>query len=347
MLEINRIHKTYQGTPILHDVSLELASGETLALLGPSGCGKTTLLRIIAGLEQADAGSLHFAGTAIDALLPHQREFGLMFQEYALFPHLDVAANVGYGLRMRGKTRRQQAERVGTMLDLVGLRGYERRRVFELSGGERQRVALARALAPNPRLLMLDEPLAALDRSLRERLQEEIRRILRRIGVTAIYVTHDQEEAFALADRIGVMQAGELVQIGTPAEVYAQPRNAQIARFLGLRNLIEARVATDGHLETSLGLLAYRHSEPRPKPGIHVTALIYPDAATLTETSAGAPNRIAARISSVQFRGRFYRVQFATAVGELVFELEQCPKAPTDQVSLDLAPERIAVVGAS
>ena len=234
---------------MLHDVSLTADAGEIVCLLGPSGCGKTTLLRIVAGLENPDAGRVIFAGQDLAGVPAHRRNFGLMFQDYALFPHRDVAANVAFGLRMQGRAAGELAGRVGEMLALVALAGYETRRVTDLSGGEQQRVALARSLAPGPQLLMLDEPLGALDRALREQLMNELRLILKRVGVTVLYVTHDQEEAFAVADRVVIMRArpelgegGRVEQADTPQAVYRHPATAYVAQFLGFRNLLEGVV---------------------------------------------------------------------------------------------------------
>lgn len=212
-------------------VSLGVGRGEVVALLGPSGCGKSSLLRAVAGLEPLAAGDVRWDGESVAAVPTHRRGFGLMFQDGQLFVHRDVAGNVAYGLARL--PRAEQAERVAELLELVGLAGYERREVTTLSGGERQRVALARSLAPRPRLLMLDEPLSALDRALRERLTGEIAGILRRAGTTALYVTHDHAEARAVADRVGIMIAGRLEQVGTPDEVWAVPANAAVAHFLG------------------------------------------------------------------------------------------------------------------
>jgi ABC-type Fe3+/spermidine/putrescine transport system ATPase subunit len=255
LLELHNLNKSYPDGWTLTEVSFTVEEGEVLGLLGPSGCGKTTLLRLIAGLEMPDSGQVLVDGEDVADVAPHQRGFGLMFQEYALFPHKDVFGNVAFGLRMEGLNRGATAKRVNETLALVGLEGFEHRDVNELSGGERQRVALARSLAPQPRLLMLDEPLGALDRALRERLMDELPQILHRAGVTVITVTHDQEEAFAVADRVALMRAGEVVQIGTPQELYRRPGSPWIARFLGLTNLVDARFVEPGCVETSLGTL--------------------------------------------------------------------------------------------
>ena len=209
MLEVRSVYVTLGEKQVLHDVNLTVAGGESVAVLGPSGSGKSTLLRAIAGLVEIESGTITWEGEDVTGLPTHKRGFGLMFQGYALFPHLDVAGNVGFGLRMMGLPPAQIAERVGRALDLVGLAGFEGRSIADLSGGERQRVALARTLAPEPRLIMLDEPLGALDRALRDRLMTETREILDQRAVTALIVTHDQEEAEALADRLALMRDGE------------------------------------------------------------------------------------------------------------------------------------------
>ncbi|CAN5311881.1 ABC transporter ATP-binding protein [soil metagenome] len=215
-------------------ISFEVAPGEVLALLGASGSGKSTLLRAIAGLEPLERGSVAWNGVDLAAIPVHRRGFALMFQDGQLFPHRDVFANVAYPLRLRN----QSTDRVAHLLELVGLPGFERRRIATLSGGEQQRVALARALAASPQLLLLDEPLSALDRELRERLATDLRAILTTTATTAIFVTHDQSEAFAIADRVGIMQKGQLVQLGTPTQVWRAPASADVARFLGYSSIV-------------------------------------------------------------------------------------------------------------
>jgi len=254
-LEIKGIFKSFGSTPVLRGVSLAMEETQILCILGPSGSGKTTLLRVIAGLEHPEQGSVLFKGRDLRNTRPHLRRFGMMFQEYALFPHLDVSGNIAFGLHMLGLSRSEIAKRTGEMLSLVGLQGLSGRNVSELSGGERQRVALARSLAPYPRLLLLDEPLGSLDRGLREKLLGDLRKILRRIGMTTIVVTHDQAEAFAIADTIAVMDQGEIAQMDTPENLYRQPANPEVARFLGLVNLVRGRVETGSSIATPLGLL--------------------------------------------------------------------------------------------
>ena len=242
MLELRHIHKTYEGKPLLTDISFQLDTGETICLLGASGSGKSTLLRMIAGLEDSNSGSILFNGIDLASTPPHLRDFGLVFQDYALFPHLDVNDNVAFGLRMRRLGQSEIAERVASSLKLVNLGEFGRRKVTDLSGGEQQRVALARALAIRPRLLMFDEPLGALDRSLREDLLNQLRTILHHTQIPAIYVTHDQEEAFTIADRVLILHDGQIVRKGTPADVWANPQSAFVAEFLGLGKVFDGVV---------------------------------------------------------------------------------------------------------
>jgi putative spermidine/putrescine transport system ATP-binding protein len=236
--------KTYpNGTKALKPVDLEVVSGETLVLLGPSGCGKTTLLRMIAGLETPDAGGcIRFGDDDVTALVAEKRNVGMVFQSYALFPNMTAAENIGYGLRIRKLPEAERRQRVAEMLEMVQLTALAARRIDQLSGGQRQRVALARAIAVTPRVLLLDEPLTALDAKLRESLRVDIDALLRRAGITAIYVTHDQAEAMALGDRIVVMDHGEIVQIGTPMEIYHRPASAFVADFVGSVNRLRGEV---------------------------------------------------------------------------------------------------------
>jgi thiamine transport system ATP-binding protein len=237
MLRVEDVSVDFGGAAGLDGASLEAGDDEVLAVLGPSGSGKTTLLRVIAGLRAPDAGRVLLDGVDLGSTAPHRRGIGLVFQDHALFPHRDVAGNVGFGLRMRGDPSARIAARTRELLELVGLSGFEERTIGSLSGGEQQRVALARALAPEPRVLLLDEPLGSLDRRLRDRLLDDLARLFADVGVTAVYVTHDQTEAFTLGDRVAVMRAGRVVQVATPDELWAHPVDADVARFLGLANV--------------------------------------------------------------------------------------------------------------
>ena len=334
-LQVREISKSYDDTPILHGVSLVVEEGEVACLLGPSGCGKTTLLRIIAGLEEPDRGQVLFAGRDLAVVPVHRRGFGLMFQDYVLFPHKDVAGNVAFGLHMQGRTGSDAQERVEEMLELVSLQGYERRHVYELSGGEQQRVALARSLAPSPLMLMLDEPLGSLDRTLREDLMGEVQSILKRVGVTTLYVTHDQEEAFAIADRVFIMQEGHIVQEGTPETVYRQPANEFVARFLGLTNLlagIVSEVTPAIKVTTAVGTLILDAAGAGGiSLGDRVTVVIRPEAARLvtSEEAAGKANAIKACLEESSYRGSSRRLLVRHGSGvELEFEMAAATDLP-------------------
>lgn len=347
LLTVTAVSKSYPGLPVLKEASFAVDPGEIICLLGPSGCGKTTLLRIVAGLETPDTGTVTFAGQDVHYIPVHRRNFGFMFQDYALFPHKDVAANVAFGLRMQGLPAPQITERVQEMLSLVALDGYERRRVVELSGGEQQRVALARSLAPRPQLLMLDEPLGALDRALREQLMNELRTILKRVGVTALYVTHDQEEAFAVSDRVLIMRArpeqgegGWIEQEGTPSEVYRHPATEYVARFLGFRNLLRGTVVrqeaaedteTDGEgreyrVKTEAGTLVAADSTGKFAAGEAVTVLVRPEAADVRQPGERGENLLPGRLISASFRGSYYLIRTEHAGGVTLI----CEASTTD-----------------
>src|ERR1700756_5339425 len=248
-VRIENCGKTFaDGTRALEPATLDIARGETLVLLGPSGCGKTTMLRIIAGLEAPDAGGrVLFDGKDMTGVVIEKRNVGMVFQSYALFPNMSVAENIGYGLKIRGVAKNERDARVAELVALTNITGLENRRIDQLSGGQRQRVALARAVAIRPGILLLDEPLTALDAALRDRLRGELNRLLRALGITAIYVTHDQSEAMELGDRIVVMSKGAIAQIGSPRDIYFTPRNRFVAEFIGAANIIEASVV-NGHL---------------------------------------------------------------------------------------------------
>ncbi|MGD2105151.1 MAG: ABC transporter ATP-binding protein [Anaerolineae bacterium] len=346
MLEVRSLRKVYSDGWTLSDVSLDVEEGEIRGLLGPSGCGKTTLLRLIAGLERPDSGQVLVGGRDVTGVPPHRRGFGLMFQEYALFPHQDVAGNVAFGLRMAGLDGQLIEKRVGETLELVGLEGLEHRDVSQLSGGERQRVALARSLAPQPRLLMLDEPLGALDRTLRERLMGELPRILNQAGVTVITVTHDQEEAFAISDRVALMRAGQIVQTGTPEELYRRPGSTWIARFLGLTNLLEATVVGPQRVETSLGLLDVAGSSVgQADVGSEARLLIRPEAARLGGIGT---NRVELKVIASSFRGMHWQLEGRHESGvALSFNLspgvDLPPRGGTLVLSLD--PKAMTLLG--
>jgi ABC-type Fe3+/spermidine/putrescine transport system ATPase subunit len=311
LLSLRNISRSFGTTRAVADVSLDVNQGEFFGLLGPSGCGKTTTLRMIAGLEKPDSGSIEFQGADITNLPSERRGFGMVFQNYALFPHLNVFDNVAFGLRARHQSKSEMAERVASALELVQLPGYAQRAVDELSGGQQQRVAIARAIAIEPALLLFDEPLSNLDVSLREETRGELRELVTRLGLTAVYVTHDQEEAFALCDRISVMVGGRLMQTGKPRELYEQPADIAVARFLGRNNLIRAmRLSSSktsvGEFKTLEGghtlHLPVKHDDLAPlnKP---VCLAIRPEHVQLSTNDYGGENSLRAKVREIVFAG--------------------------------------------
>lgn len=323
MLEARDLTLHFGPVAALDDFGLTVPDGQVVSVLGPSGCGKSTLLRVIAGLQSVEAGDVLWDGRSLRDTPPHRRGFGLMFQDYSLFPHKTVAGNVAFGLRMAGMGRAEVSRRVDTALERVGLHGYRARSIGNLSGGEQQRVALARALAPEPRLLMLDEPLGALDRSLRERLLGELRQLFAELGITAIYVTHDQEEAFALADHVVVMRAGRVEQEGRPEEVWRRPAGEWVARFLGLANIVEARLE-NGWAVTSWGRFRVFSAGAAEVVGAAPTAsaaarlVLRPDALTVVPIEATPEGAARGRVVSRVFRGGGYRLRVQVDGGPML-----------------------------
>ncbi|MDD5370030.1 MAG: ABC transporter ATP-binding protein [Anaerolineaceae bacterium] len=341
MLKLIEISKSYEGQPLLKGISLSVGQGETLCLLGPSGSGKSTLLRIIAGLEGAESGQVLWDGQDLIDVPSYRRNFGLMFQDYALFPHRNVAQNVAFGLRMHGLPQEEIDQRVRVSLEMVNLSDFAGRRVTDLSGGEQQRVALARALAPGPRLLMLDEPLAALDRTLREQLSLQLRHILRTTGIPAIYVTHDQEEAFAIADRLALLDKGVVAQSGTPAQVYNHPASVWVARFLGLGNILEGALVSTNPLQvrTHLGVVQVSCTGFLPQVGQAVMLLLRPGHARVITTPG--LNTIQGVVADVVFRGEVFRVTLRTGNGaELIFSLPEAPERG-QKLTISIPPEEL------
>jgi putrescine transport system ATP-binding protein len=304
---VREISKAFSGTPAVDGVSFDVVGGELFSLLGPSGCGKTTLLRMLAGLEAPDTGRLLIDGEDVTDIPAHQRPVNMMFQRYALFPHLSVFDNIAYGLRRAGLRRDGLTQRVNELLALVRLEGLGGRRPDQLSGGQQQRVALARALARSPRLLLLDEPLAALDRRLRETTALELKRLQRETGTTFIMVTHDQDEAMTLSTRVAVMFDGRIHQIATPQEIYERPVDRSVAAFIGDVNLIEGRVAgkADGLAEVEMP--SGQHLSVRapivPPLGQRVAVGIRPERLAVLERDARASNRLQARVEAVLYHG--------------------------------------------
>ena len=299
--------KTFaDGTRALSPLSLDIVRGETVVFLGPSGCGKTTTLRLIAGLEQPDAGGrVLFNDDDVTAIPIERRNVGMVFQSYALFPNMSVAENIGYGLKIRGVNGSERAARVAELVKLTGISGLESRQVDQLSGGQRQRVALARAVAVRPRVLLLDEPLTALDASLRERLRGELDRLLRSLGITTVYVTHDQSEAMALGDRIVVMRNGAIAQMGTPREIYFEPASRFVAEFIGAANIVEGPAA-NGTMTLPGGTLTL---QDRGASGA-ATVMIRPETIAVVTPDAAS---LAGRIETISFAGDRQRLTVAGA----------------------------------
>jgi len=316
MLSIQGVTIGFDGELAVDNVSFDVPDGGIVVLLGPSGCGKSTLLRAIAGLQPLDSGRIMRGGVDIRGLAPHERGIGMMFQDHALFPHRDVGRNVEFGLRMKGMGAEQRHERVSSMLQLVGLAGFERRPVGNLSGGEAQRVALARALAPEPDLLLLDEPLGSLDRELRDRLVAELPDVLHRVGISAIHVTHDHDEAFAMADEIVVMGEGRVLQKGPPMDVWRRPASETVARFLGHRNIIET---------------------------VEGRVVVLPDAATVVDPADD--RSIGCLVIATRFRGgsREVEVERVDTGQRLVFLLAGAPPIG-DRVALVIDPDGISPI---
>ena len=312
-VELRSITHAFDGQVVLDNVSLKAEDGELLSILGPSGCGKTTLLRIVAGLLTPDSGEVLFDGKEMTDVPPEKRGVGMVFQNYALFPNMTVAENISFGLMVRGKNRSEMEGRVGELLRLVGLSGYEKRRTEQLSGGEMQRVALARALAPGVGLLLMDEPLSALDAKLRSGLRREIRRIQRETGVTAIYVTHDQEEALSISDRLAVMSTARIEQTGTPAEVYASPKTEFVASFIGEANIIRGTASGD-IIKTPVGPVPNRE---HIADGEEVKIIIRPE--SLLPECDGDCIAIEGRIASVERTGGEIYGTIAYGEGEMRF----------------------------
>jgi ABC-type Fe3+/spermidine/putrescine transport system ATPase subunit len=319
-LTINNIHKHYEDAPLLTGVNLSIQSGEILCLLGRSGSGKSTLLRIVAGLEHSEQGEICWNGQNLEGVPAHLRYFGMMFQDYALFPHRNVAENVAFGLEMKKQPQKEIAALVNEALSNVNMAGFALRSIAELSGGEQQRVALARALAARPRLLMLDEPLAALDRSLRLDLQKELSEHLHEAGIPVIYVTHDQEEAVALGDRMAILTGGKIVQNGTPRQVFETPANRLVAEFLGMKNFLEGRVESSEPIvvSTVLGEFSVDQSDHAVTTGSSVT-LIIPTENCLKAESQPLNNSIQGRVSTCDFRRDGFLITVLTAA-DSIFE---------------------------
>jgi putative spermidine/putrescine transport system ATP-binding protein len=338
-LRIENCGKTFlDGTLALEPATLEIERSETLVLLGPSGCGKTTLLRIIAGLEMPDAGGrVLFDGKDLTKWPIEQRNVGMVFQSYALFPNMTVAENIGYGLKIRGMRKAERAARVAELVELTNIAGLEDRRIDQLSGGQRQRVALARAVAIRPSVLLLDEPLTALDAALRERLRGELNKLLRMLGITTIYVTHDQAEAMELGDRIVVMRKGAIAQCGSPRDIYFTPANRFVAEFVGAANIIEAAIE-GGHLVLPGGRQPVQGPNSRA-----AVAMVRPETIAIVDANSTPLTGI---VDSIRFAGDRQRIIVRDAASKpLALDAPNTLKVDVgDRIGLSIAPEAIRLL---
>jgi putative spermidine/putrescine transport system ATP-binding protein len=318
-LVLNDLRKRFAGNQALDGVSVALEQGELVSMLGPSGCGKTTALRCVAGFLHPDSGTIVIGGDDITGLAPNRRDIGMVFQAYSLFPNMSAAQNVEFGLKVRRKGREERSRRVAELLEIVGLGDAASRYPHELSGGMQQRVALARALAIEPRVLLLDEPLSALDALVRVQLREEIRRVQTQLGITTLYVTHDQEEALSVSDRVAVMKNGRIEQIGVPAEIYGAPATRFVAEFIGTMNRIESTVATSGSVEVGGVRLPVDAASGRPA-GDAVLLLVRPESLDLSPLNGHVPDgSLAGSVTAQTFLGPVTRIRVASDAGpELV-----------------------------
>lgn len=340
MLSVKNLYKEYENQPLLQGVSFEVQQGETICLLGRSGSGKSTILSIIAGIEVPESGDVYWDNQNLKDVPVHKRQFGFMFQDYALFPHKNVFENVAFGLKMQNLPAELIRESVNSVLSKVKMQKFSHREVADLSGGEQQRVALARALAPEPRLLMLDEPLGALDRNLREQLMDELRLLLHESNIPAIYVTHDQEEAFTIGDRLILLNEGRIIQNASPEEVYQNPKNAWVAKFIGLSNLLEGVIQSNQPLivRTKIGDLSIKTGLPKnAKLGDPVMLLLRPDALSMTD---GNFNQFQAQVLDDVFLGNQWRVKLRMSDLEFSFLVDE-PLSIGSTIKISIDPNQI------
>ena len=323
-LRIEKLVRAFGANQVVKGVDLAFNRGEFISLLGPSGCGKTTILRMIAGFERPTSGAIFVEGRDITALAPNRRNVGMVFQAYALFPNMNVFDNVAFGLKVAGTPKAESAARVDEMLKLVGLSGLEKRFPFEMSGGQQQRVALARALAPSPRMLLLDEPLSALDAKIRVSLREQIREIQRNLGITTIFVTHDQEEAPSISDRIVVMNAGRTDQVGTPAEIYNRPATRFVASFVGTLNMIDAVVADPAANTVRVGdqVIVLREAIAGRRGGEKISLALRPEAGSL---DGAGDTALRGEVISSSFLGSVVRTKLAIGENAVSFDTFNAP----------------------
>ncbi|MCR4281435.1 MAG: ABC transporter ATP-binding protein [Bauldia sp.] len=348
-LELEGIRKQYGASIVVHDFTLSVARGEFVSFLGPSGCGKTTTLRMVAGFETPSAGTIRIDDRDVTDLRPNQRNVGMVFQSYALFPNLTVADNIAFGLKVKGRPRAEIDARVAEMLAMIKLPQLGARYPYQLSGGQQQRVALARAIAVQPQVLLLDEPLSALDAKIRVSLREEIRALQRDLGITTIYVTHDQEEALSMSDRIVVMNEGRVEQIGAPFEIYNYPRTRFVASFVGTLNILSGTI-----VDPAKGRIAIDGQEIRAARGVvdgaagDIRAVALRPEAIILNGEGGARNEVRGTIDEVSFLGAVVRIRVRIAENSVSLDTFNSPSAPPpkrgDQVTLSFAPEDVLML---
>ena len=350
-LNIQGVRKSFGATTVVQDFNLAVDRGEFVSFLGPSGCGKTTMLRIVAGFEEPSAGTVMIGGKDVTNLKPNQRNIGMVFQAYALFPNLTVAQNIGFGLKVAGMPKADADKRIAEMLGIIKLADFGGRYPYQLSGGQQQRVALARALAPKPRLLLLDEPLSALDAKVRVSLREEIRAIQRELGITTIFVTHDQEEAMSMSDRIVVMNGGRAEQVGTPFEIYNRPSTRFAANFVGTLNVLEGKVANPdtGAVDIEGNMVTLGRRLEGARAGDPISLALRPESVSLG-SAPGRPAELDCTIHSVNFLGSVIRIR--AAIGSNVVSLDTFnnasapPPAVGDRATISFAPADFLVLNA-
>ncbi|MDO1582531.1 ABC transporter ATP-binding protein [Rhizobium oryzicola] len=347
-LTLTHLQKSFGPTKVVHDFNMAIEKGEFISFLGPSGCGKTTVLRMIAGFETPTGGSIVINGRDQTELKPNQRNIGMVFQAYALFPNMNVFDNVAFGLKIAGKPKAEIAARVQEMLKLIHLEHLADRYPYQMSGGQQQRVALARALAPKPQVLLLDEPLSALDAKIRVSLREEIRQIQQQLGITTVFVTHDQEEALSISDRIVVMNAGRADQIGTPFEIYNRPATRFVASFVGTLSLIDATVVNASESTVKLGEQVVSLKKPLPKgEGEKITVAMRPECGSLAEGARG-DIAINGKVASSHFLGSVIRTKLDVGGPVLSFDMfndpGRAPPAVGETVTLKVAADDLMVL---
>lgn len=337
-IQLKKISKSFDALTVLKNFDLTIEDEEFLTLLGPSGCGKTTILRIIGGFEEPDSGQVLFEGKDITHIPPHQRPFNTVFQQYALFPHMNVEENVGFGLRMKGVEKEEREERVERMLRLVNLSGYGKRRVDQLSGGQKQRIAIARALVNEPEVLLLDEPLGALDLKLRKEMQGELKRMQQELGITFIFVTHDQEEALTMSDRIVVMNGGVIQQMGDPKDIYDEPQNRFVADFIGDSNIVEGIMHADFDVSFSGHRFVCVDKGFAPEEGVDI--VLRPEDLELVSPEQGM---LVGKVESCLFRGVHYEMEIDVN-GECYKSQSTKAMEVGSRVGIVIAPDLIQVM---